>query len=81
MSKCPICSSAEAVVTGAKRIPGAERAPWTVNCPVCRIPFEIDGKDVNLSVTNPREFAGRQRRWKQILEDAIQRGEARARLY
>jgi len=81
MSKCPICGNAEAVVTGAKRVPGAQRAPWIVNCPVCRIPFEIDGKDVNLSVTNPREFTGRQRRWKQMLEEAIQRGEARTRLY
>jgi hypothetical protein len=81
MSKCPICSSAEAVVIAAKRVPGAAHAPWSVNCPVCRIPFEIDGKVVNLAVTNPREFAGRQRRWKQMLEEAIQRGDARTRLY
>ena len=81
MSKCPVCGNAEALVAGARRVPGAAQTPWTVSCPNCRIPFEIDGKDLNLAVSNAREFTARQRRWKQLLDEAAQRGDKRARLY
>ncbi len=81
MSNCPVCGRAGALILGTKRAPGTRVVPWTISCSRCRIPFEIDGKDLNLAVSNTREFEIRRRRWKQILGEAVQRGEKRARLY
>ncbi len=81
MGKCPVCGSAEASLTGGKRVPGAPIPPWLVSCPSCPVPFEISVQDMNLASTNPREFTNRQRRWRQMLEEAGQRGERKARLY
>ncbi len=81
MSRCPICGNAEARLAGARRLPGAGTVPWLVSCPSCPVPFEIAGQDMNLASTNPRELERRRPRWRQLLEEAAQRGEKRARLY
>lgn len=81
MANCPVCSSKDADVSSARRIPGRADAKWYVKCRKCPVPFEILGSAWNLSVTNPRELERRRPQWTELLRAARERGDSFTTLY